>query len=91
MAAYSILHYLVVLIVQIITILIIVYVFVGYFVSPFHPFRQRLESIVSPLLAPIRRFIPPVGMLDFSPFILIIIVQILGTIIDKILATIFIH
>jgi uncharacterized protein YggT (Ycf19 family) len=32
------------------------------------------------MLAPIRRVVPPVGMIDFSPFIFLIIVQVLATI-----------
>jgi len=34
--------------------------------------------MVYPLLAPIRSVLPPIGMLDFSPFVLLILVQVLG-------------
>jgi YggT family protein len=44
--------------------------------SPYHPVRQALGSVVEPLLAPIRRLMPQTGMLDFSPMVLIILVQI---------------
>ncbi|MBN2084471.1 MAG: YggT family protein [Anaerolineales bacterium] len=62
------------------TLLVFVYILSTWVFPPFHSFRQTIASIVEPMLAPIRRVIPPVGMLDFSPFILLIIVQVLATI-----------
>jgi YggT family protein len=47
-----------------------------YFLSPFHPLRSALDRIVQPLLKPIRKVVPLVGNLDFSPLILIILVEI---------------
>jgi YggT family protein len=63
---------------QLITILVVVYIFMGYFMSPYHPVRQAIGSVVEPLLAPIRRLMPQTGMLDFSPMVLIILVQIVA-------------
>jgi YggT family protein len=66
------------IIVQILTLLIIVHVFIGYFLDPFHPIRRTIGSLVEPMLAPIRRIVPAVGMLDFSPFVLLILIQLIG-------------
>ena len=63
---------------QLITLLVIVYIVLGYFMSPYHPVRLALGSVVEPLLAPIRRLMPQTGMLDFSPMVLIILVQIVA-------------
>ena len=38
-----------------------------------------LYSITEPLLGPVRRMIPPLGMFDLSPLIVIFGVQILGS------------
>ncbi len=65
--------------------LLVVHVVLTYFMSPFHPIRQRIDSIIEPLLAPIRRVIPTVGMFDFSPLILILLVQVLGLVLKNIL------
>ena len=73
------------LIAQIITILVIVQVVLSYFMSPFHPIRQAVDRFVEPMLAPIRRVMPPMGMLDFSPLVLIILVQIIDTILTRLL------
>lgn len=67
------------------TLLVFVYILSTWIFPPFHSFRQTIASIVEPLLAPIRRVIPPVGMIDFSPFILLIIVQVLATILIGVL------
>lgn len=73
------------LIAQIITILVIVQVVLSYFMSPFHPIRQAVDRFVEPMLAPIRRVLPPMGMLDFSPLVLIILVQIIDSILTRLL------
>ena len=62
------------------TLLVFVYILSTWVFPPYHSFRRSIASIVEPMLAPIRRIIPPVGMLDFSPFIFLIIVQVLATI-----------
>jgi YggT family protein len=73
------------LIAQIITLLVIVQVVLSYFMSPFHPVRQAIDRFVEPMLAPIRRMLPSMGMLDFSPLVLIILVQIIDTILTRLL------
>ena len=75
--------------VQLITLLVIVEVFLSYFMSPYHPVRLFIDRIVYPLLRPIRNVISPIGGLDLSPIILVIIVQLLGRIIISILLSIF--
>ncbi len=69
--------YIIHLVSTIITVVIIIDVVLSYFLNPFHPLRQALDQVVEPLLAPIRRIVPTVGMIDFSPLVLLIIVQLL--------------
>ena len=59
-------------------LLIIVDTVLTYFLSPHHPLRRILDRIVTPMLAPIRRVIPPVGMFDFSPLVLIVLVEVVS-------------
>jgi YggT family protein len=63
---------------NLIILLVIVEVALSYFLSPYHPVRHALERIVEPLLAPIRRVVPLVGMFDLSPLVLIILVTIVS-------------
>lgn len=42
--------------------------------SPFFPIVTVLYQITEPILAPIRRILPRLGMLDLSPFVAILFV-----------------
>lgn len=70
---------------QLLMLLVIVWVLLSYFVSPYHPLRQALDRIVEPLLAPIRRVVPPLGNIDFSPMVLIILIQLVTYLLIRLL------
>jgi YggT family protein len=57
----------------------------SFFMSPYHPVREALDRIVAPFLNPIRRVMPSMGGLDFSPLILIILVNLGSRILISIL------
>lgn len=57
--------------------LLIAYVVLSYFMDPYHPVRSTINRIVNPILDPIRRILPQTGMIDFSPLVAIILVQII--------------
>ena len=73
------------LIIQILILLIFVSVILSFFLSPYHPVRAAIDRIMDPLLAPIRRVVPLVGMFDFSPLILMILLDVIDQIIRFIL------
>ena len=56
-------------------LLVILSAILSYFMDPYHPVRRGVDNIVEPLLAPIRRVIPPLGVIDISPLILILLIQ----------------
>jgi len=66
-------------------ILVIVDAVLSFILNPYHPVRATVDRIVNPLLAPIRRIVPLVGMLDLSPLIFIILVEILSTVLVRLL------
>ena len=70
---------------QALTFLILAQAIMSYFVSPYHPVRQTVDRLLEPLYAPIRRFMPQTGMLDFSPLVLIILVQVIARLLVNIL------
>ena len=63
---------------QALTLIVFAHVILSYFMDPYHPVRAFIDRLVEPLLAPIRRVVPLVGMLDFSPAVLIILVQLIA-------------
>jgi YggT family protein len=46
--------------------------------DPRSPVIQMLNSITEPILEPIRRVMPRMGMLDLSPLVAIILIQVLA-------------
>ena len=72
---------------NLIVLLVIVDSILSYFLNPNHLVRNTLDRVIHPLLAPIRRVVPLVGMFDLSPLILIILVEILSYALISILYT----
>jgi YggT family protein len=64
---------------------VFIYVLLGYFLLPTHPIRRILGQVVEPMLQPIRKIIPSLGGFDLSPLILMILLQVLGAIVVRIL------
>ncbi len=69
----------------ILTIVLIADSLISFFLSPYHPIRATLDRIVQPMLNPIRRFVPNMGMFDFSPLVLLILIQLLANVLISIL------
>ncbi|NOZ06825.1 MAG: YggT family protein [Chloroflexi bacterium] len=45
-------------------------------VDPYNPLVQLLFQVTEPILEPFRRIIPPIGMIDISPVVAIVVLQI---------------
>lgn len=71
--------------VSLLTLVVFLYSLLSFFLSPYHPVRETLAKIVEPMLAPLRRVMPPTGGIDLSPLILIILIQVLGAILIALL------
>ncbi len=72
-------------ILRVYTFIVIIKVILSYFLSPYHPVREAIDRLVDPLLEPIRRNLPPLGMFDFSPLVLIIIIQVVDALLVQLL------
>lgn len=51
----------------------------------FHPIFRFIYEITEPVLAPLRRILPPAMNIDFSPLVAIIILEILKTLLISLL------
>jgi YggT family protein len=60
---------------QLLVLLVFVSVILSYFMDPYNPVRRGIDNIIEPMLMPIRRVVPTAGMFDFSPMILMILIQ----------------
>jgi len=65
---------------EVLTLLILVRVIVSW-VSPgqTNTLTNILYQVTEPILGPLRRIIPRVSMLDFSPLIAVILLQVIAT------------
>ena len=70
---------------NILELLVIVSVILSYVMDPYHPVRRQVDAIVDPMLMPIRRVVPLIGMLDISPIILIVLIRIVSNLIINLL------
>lgn len=70
---------------QILVIVIIIDTILSYFLPPFQAIRRFFDQIVNPLLEPIRKLIPPIQNIDFSPMILIVVIQVFSSLLTGLL------
>lgn len=45
--------------------------------DPYHPAIQFIIQMTDPILEPLRRVIPPIGMLDITPVVALILLQVI--------------
>ncbi len=50
-----------------------------------HPVAVTIVRLTDPILAPIRRLLPPVGGLDLSPFVAILVLEVLRNVVFDLL------
>jgi len=54
-------------------------------VNPYHPAVAFLYQITEPILRPLRNVIPPLGMMDISPIVALILMDIIRQIIRAVI------
>jgi YggT family protein len=72
------------LITNIFVLLIFAWAILTWIMPPYNPVREALDRIMEPLLAPIRRIVPMAGMIDFSPLILMVLVELISRVLINI-------
>jgi YggT family protein len=70
---------------QVLSLLIIIDSLLSFVMTPTHPLREALGRILQPIYNPIRRLIPPAGMFDFSPIILLLLIQLVVSLLTTLL------
>lgn len=74
---------------QVVTLLMLAYAILSWVAKPWNQVRMFVDRISEPLLAPIRRVVPLVGMVDISPLVLILLVQLIARVLVSIIYLIF--
>lgn len=70
--------------VRVMSALLMIYCILSWIAPPYNPIRERLDGLMDRFLDPIRSRLPYFGGIDFSPIILMLILQAVETIINMI-------
>lgn len=62
---------------NILSIIIVVDALLSWVLPPFNPFRAALGRVLSPIYAPIRRIVPALGGMDFTPIVALLLIQVI--------------
>jgi YggT family protein len=47
-------------------------------IDPYSPLARTIFNLTEPVLAPVRNLLPPAAGLDFSPIIVMVLLQVIG-------------
>lgn len=69
----------IVVLVQLLTMAIFLRAILSWFrLDPRNPLIQVLDQITEPILSPLRRVVPRIGMIDITPLVAIVLLQFLA-------------
>jgi len=57
--------------------------------DPYHPISVLIHQVTEPVLAPIRRYLPSTGMIDFSPLVALVLVQVVQVVLSQLLLSLY--
>ena len=85
---FQIVSYLISIIVMLVIIQFVLSLLIAFNVVNMHnqfveAIWRAINALLDPILAPIRRFMPRTGAIDFSPLVLIVLLQILAIILGN--------
>jgi YggT family protein len=60
----------------------------GVHVDPYNPAVRVLHEITDPILEPFRRIVPPLGMVDISPIVAVLVLRVVQSIVMSILTSV---
>jgi len=78
--------------VQLLTLLIVVRAILSWIptMDYGHPIIRFVMRITDPVLEPVRRILPPLGGLDLSPIVAILLLQLVGQLLTRVLLSLFV-
>lgn len=73
-------------VVNILSILIVLDTVLSYLLREDNPIRRFVWKLVNPIYTPIRKVVPPLGGIDFTPLIAIILLWVLDSLLVRLLS-----
>ncbi|MEW6193012.1 MAG: YggT family protein [Bacillota bacterium] len=59
--------------------------------NPYHPLIRFIYDVTEPYLRIFRRFIPPVGMIDLSPIVAFLVLEVFQVLVHRALAALLVY
>ncbi|MDY7039386.1 MAG: YggT family protein [Chloroflexota bacterium] len=84
----DVLLYIINLLFSLYSLVIVARVLMEMFVDPLHPAVRVLRQFTEPVLAPVRRVIPPIRMVDVSPAAALLLLYILRVVLVSFIASV---
>lgn len=84
----SVLVYIINLLFSLYSLVIVARVFLEMLIGPFHPSVQILRRLTEPILAPTRRLIPPIGIVDISPAVVLLLLYIVRVVLVSVISSV---
>ena len=69
--------YIIAIVCEILSVIIVVRAIMSWFVARPNTLSLLLDRITEPILGPLRRILPHAGPFDFSPFVAIVLLQLI--------------
>ena len=68
--------------IQLLALAVLVRALLSWFIrDPYNPIVQVLDAVTEPILQPLRQVVPRFGMMDLSPLVAIILLQVIASLI----------
>lgn len=62
---------------KLLTLAILARAFLSFLpLNPYHPVARFVRQITEPILGPLRRYVPPLGMIDITPIVAMILIEV---------------
>jgi YggT family protein len=66
---------------NILSFVIIADALLSWILPPYNSIREALGRVLQPLYGPVRRLVPPLGGIDFTPVVALVLIQVIEQII----------
>lgn len=66
---------------NILSFVIIADALLSWVLPPYNSIREALGRVLQPLYGPVRRLVPPLGGIDFTPVVALVLIQVIEQII----------
>lgn len=88
MVLQQIVQYFVQIVCDVLSLLIVAQVLMSWMVGRGNKYYDFVNGLTAPIMKPIKRVVPPMGMMDFSPIVALLLLDIIRAVLLSLLGTV---